>query len=142
MKKLEKDSLYYVMWRLEKTQRSELNKGQTTAFKRCSTASEAKRFKRILHEFTQLKDRFMQSESIEQGAGLIRDFIGAYSNPMLEMEDDIDLSLLKDHMSNEQLYLIGQKVASLDMKLLDPRFSIGELIKRIVNDEEVLEPQD
>ena len=50
-----KDGLYFVMWKLDRLAKNELNKGQTTAFKRCQTASEAKRFRRTLHEFSQLQ---------------------------------------------------------------------------------------
>ncbi|TNV72900.1 hypothetical protein FGO68_gene10707 [Halteria grandinella] len=129
------------MWRLEKQQKSEMNKGQTTAFKRCSTASEAKRFKRILHEFTLLKERFIKAETLAEGASTIRDFIEAFSNPLLE-GDEVDLLFLKDQLTNDQLYLIGQKIAAIELKLLDPKHSISELIKMIINDEEVLEPAD
>jgi len=51
----QKDGLYFVMWKLERVSKNELNKGQTTAFKRCNTVSEAKRYKRTLHEFTQIQ---------------------------------------------------------------------------------------
>jgi general stress protein 26 len=30
-----KDGLYFVMWKLDRLAKNELNKGQTTAFKRC-----------------------------------------------------------------------------------------------------------
>jgi hypothetical protein len=55
----QKDGLYYVMWKLDRIARNELNKGQTTAFKRCSTASEAKRYRRTLHEFEQLQKKLI-----------------------------------------------------------------------------------
>lgn len=47
-----KDKLYYVMWKLDRIARNEMNKGFTTAFKRVSNVSEGKRFKRTLHELT------------------------------------------------------------------------------------------
>jgi hypothetical protein len=47
------------MWKLDRIARNELNKGQTTAFKRCSTASEAKRYRRTLHEFEQLQKKLI-----------------------------------------------------------------------------------
>ncbi len=40
MKKGLKDALYFVKWKLEKVAKTEINKGQTTAFKRCNTVSE------------------------------------------------------------------------------------------------------
>ena len=55
----QKDGLYFVMWKLDRIAKNELNKGKTTAFKRCSTASEAKRYRRTLHEFEQLQKKII-----------------------------------------------------------------------------------
>jgi hypothetical protein len=68
-----KDGLYFVMWKLDRIAKNELNKGQTTAFKRCSTASEAKRYRRTLHEFEQLqkKTELLNAETAAVGMGTI-----------------------------------------------------------------------
>ena len=37
--------------------KNELSKGQTTAFKRCNTVSEAKRFKKTFHELNEIRKK-------------------------------------------------------------------------------------
>ena len=59
-----KDGLYFVRWRLEKVSKNEINKGKTTAFKRCNTVSEAKRFKKTFHELNQLKTKISASNDL------------------------------------------------------------------------------
>jgi hypothetical protein len=71
----DKDSLYYVMWKLDRVARNEINKGFTTAFKRCTNVSEAKRFKRTLHELTQLQNNIRSAQMDHEALNIIRAFM-------------------------------------------------------------------
>ena len=101
-----KDDLYYVMWKLNKVAQNEINKGQTTAFKRCANASEAKRFKRTLNELTNLQSNYRNANGIEEAARVIREFMVRFPRQTAEA-DELDLYHLGLHLPKEKLNEIG-----------------------------------
>ena len=56
------------MWKLDKSAKNELNKGKTTAFKRCANVGEAKRYKKTLHLFTELQENLKTAKNYIESA--------------------------------------------------------------------------
>jgi|LauGreDrversion4_2_1035121.scaffolds.fasta_scaffold308952_3 hypothetical protein len=107
------------MWRLKKVSHGEMNQGQTTAFKRCSNVSEAKRFKRSLNELTNLQNSFKNSKTVAEGAKVIREFMKRFPRQPASI-DEIDLNYMGTHMPKEELYDIGQKILLVNLMRIDP----------------------
>ena len=117
-----KDGLYFVMWKLDKLAKNELNKGQTTAFKRCSTMSEAKRYRRSLHEFTQLQNRLQQhSHNLSDQRELLRVFMYRFPS---QSKDEMDLRVLSSTLPDQTLNMIIYELLKLEVKRIDPKFSM------------------
>lgn len=66
-----KDNLFLVLWKLHKISQREINPGETTAYKHFDNASEAKRFKKTLHEFNSLKKQMISANSLEEALRIL-----------------------------------------------------------------------
>lgn len=126
------------MWKLNKVAQNEINKGQTTAFKRCANASEAKRFKRTLNELTNLQSSYRTAKGFEEAARVIKDFMLRFPKQTAE-GDELDLHHLGAHLPKEKLNEIGQQILDLNPMKIDPQYSLSQIVSRTISNQCVLE---
>ena len=120
------------MWKLNKVAQNELIKGQTTAFKRCANASEAKRFKRTLNELTNLQNNYKNAKGIEEAAKIIKELLLRFPKQSTEA-DNLDLHHMGLNLDKEKLNEIGQQICDVNLMKIDPKYSLRQIISRLIS---------
>lgn len=120
------------MWKLNKVAQNEMNKGQTTAFKRCANASEAKRFKRTLNELTNLQNKYKNAKGIQEAAKIIREFMLRFPKQPAEA-DELDLHAMGVSLAKEKLNEIGQLISEVNLMKIDPQYSLSQIVSRLIS---------
>ncbi|CDW79267.1 UNKNOWN [Stylonychia lemnae] len=131
MKNTRKDHLFVVLWKLHKIAQTEINPGQTTAYKHFNNASEAKRFKKSLHQLTQLQRSMLYSSDEQEAIEKLKRFVILALNHSLPK--------YQVYLSDENLKEVGQRLMCLELQKLDPKYSLSQMVKKLLKNEDIFQ---
>eukprot|EP00347_Sterkiella_histriomuscorum_P017269 403350035 len=131
-KATKKDHLFVVLWKLHKISQQEINPGETTAYKHFNNASEAKRFKKTLHQLKWVKQNLMNSnyDQTDKLEGLKKFIIKALNHSVQKYSK---------YFTQDKLEELQTHIIELDLHQIDPKYSLSQIIKRLLKNLDILQ---